>query len=82
MVTIITGTTNKPASSGLLANFFKTNADLTGYLYIGYPVIGTVDGAYPIDAIWISQEKGIIVFNLIEGKRYIWIRGKAGRLCQ
>lgn len=41
---------------------------MTGYLYIGYPIIGTVDGAYPIDALWISPEKGVIAFNLIEGK--------------
>lgn len=68
MVTIITGTTNKPISSELLSAFFKKNADMTGYLYIGYPIIGTVDGAYPIDALWISPEKGVIAFNLIEGK--------------
>ena len=42
--------------------------DYNGYLYIGYPIIGTVAGAYPIDALWISKEKGIVIFNLIEGK--------------
>lgn len=68
MVTIITGTTNKPIASDLLSAFFKKNVDMTGYLYIGYPIIGTVDGAYPIDALWISPEKGVIAFNLIEGK--------------
>lgn len=68
MVTIITGTTNKPIASDLLSTFFKKNVDMTGYLYIGYPIIGTVDGAYPIDALWISPEKGVIAFNLIEGK--------------
>ena len=68
MVTIIAGTTNKPTASDLLSAFFKKNADMTGYLYIGYPIIGTVDGPYPIDALWISPEKGVIAFNLIEGK--------------
>lgn len=68
MVTIITGTTNKPVASESLSRFFKRNVDMTGYLYIGYPIIGTAEGAYPIDALWISPEKGVVAFNLIEGK--------------
>lgn len=42
--------------------------NLEGYLYIGYPIIGTVNGAFPIDALWISHQSGLVVFNLIEGK--------------
>ncbi len=68
MVTIITGTTNKPISCDSLKAFFQEHEELEGYLYIGYPIIGTVDGAYPIDALWISPEKGLVAFNLIEGK--------------
>lgn len=68
MVTIITGTTNKPMASEALKGFFQANEALDGYLYIGYPIIGTVDGAYPIDGLWISPSKGLVVFNLIEGK--------------
>ena len=68
MVTIITGTTNKPMSSESLKEFFRQHDELNGYLYIGYPIIGTVDGAYPIDCLWISREKGLVIFNLIEGK--------------
>lgn len=68
MVTIITGTTKKPTSSELLKKFFHNHNELDGYLYIGYPIIGTVDGAYPIDGLWISPDKGLVIFNLIEGK--------------
>ena len=68
MVTIITGTTNKPMASEQLKSYFHANHEFTGYLYIGYPIIGTVNGAYPIDALWISPEKGLVIFNLIEGK--------------
>lgn len=68
MVTIITGTTNKPVASEALKDFFQVQDSLEGYLYIGYPIIGTVDGAYPIDGLWISESKGLVVFNLIEGK--------------
>ena len=68
MINIITGTTNKPVSSDRLKEFFKVHEEYEGTLYIGYPIIGTVEGAYPIDALWVSQEKGIVIFNLIEGK--------------
>ncbi|GAB6843704.1 ATP-binding domain-containing protein [Methylorubrum rhodinum] len=39
-----------------------------GYLYIGYPVIATPEGAYPIDALWISRTNGVVIFNLVEGR--------------
>jgi len=68
MVTIITGTTTKPMVTEQLKKFFSSKPDLSGYLYIGYPIIGTVNGAFRIDALWISEEKGIVVFNLIEAK--------------
>ncbi len=70
MVTIITGATQKPMASEQLKAYFQNNTNLNGYLYIGYPIIGTVNGAYPIDALWISPDKGLVAFNLIEGKDY------------
>jgi superfamily I DNA and RNA helicase len=68
MVTIINGTTNKPAASEQLKDFFRENTDFNGTLYFGYPIIASSEGAYPIDALWISKEKGLVVFNIIEGK--------------
>ena len=46
MVTTITGTTNKPVSSDRLKNYFSDHDEFDGILYIGYPIIGTVEGAY------------------------------------
>ena len=71
MVTTITGTTNKPVSSDRLKNYFSAHNEFDGILYIGYPIIGTVEGAYPIDALWISPKQGLVVFNLIEMIRTI-----------
>nr|VFJ69956.1 MAG: Superfamily I DNA and RNA helicases [Candidatus Kentron sp. FW] len=68
MVTIIQGTTKKPVSSQQLADFFTRHTQDDGFLYIGYPIIGTAEGPYPIDALLVSRTKGLIVFNLIEGK--------------
>lgn len=68
MVVIITGTTNKPVASELLKNFFQNHKEFDGYLYIGYPIIGTASGAFPVDALWISPDKGLVIFNLVEGR--------------
>lgn len=68
MVQTIVGTTKKPVSSSRLKSFFDNHDDLSGTLYIGYPIIGTSEGAHPIDAIWLSREKGVVIFCLIEGK--------------
>lgn len=68
MVTTITGTSNKPVSSDRLKKYFSNHNEFDGILYIGYPIIGTVEGAYPIDALWVSPTQGLVVFNLIEGK--------------
>jgi superfamily I DNA and RNA helicase len=68
LITTIWGTTKKPVSSDRLASFFGRFPDLEGTLYIGYPIIGTPEGAFPIDAMLISPSKGILLFDLIEGR--------------
>ena len=68
MLQIIRGTTRKPVSSQHLADFFVAHNQYEGFLYIGYPIIGTSEGPYPIDALFISREKGLVIFNLVEGR--------------
>lgn len=68
MTTVIQGTTKKPVSSRQLVEFFARSTHYEGFLYVGYPIIGTSEGPYPIDALWVSREKGIVIFNLIEGR--------------
>jgi superfamily I DNA and RNA helicase len=43
-------------------------ADLEGTLYIGYPIIGTPEGAFPFDALLMSPDKGLVAFYIAEGK--------------
>ena len=66
-IEIVRGTNQKPASSGELAKLLSQQTDLSGRLFIGYPIIGTSDGPHPIDALLVSADKGIVVFDLIEG---------------
>lgn len=67
-VSVVRGTNDKPASSDVLARFFIEHTRYQGQLFIGYPIIGTPEGRYPIDAIWVSPNHGIVIFDLIEGK--------------
>jgi superfamily I DNA and RNA helicase len=68
MVTIIQGASKKPISAERLASFFAQRNEFDGFLYIGYPIIGTAEGPYPIDALLVSANKGLVVFNFVEGR--------------
>jgi superfamily I DNA and RNA helicase len=68
MVNVIRGDVkNKPVSSRRLAEFFEKRADIDGNLYLGYPIIGTSQGGYQIDALLVSREQGVVIFNIVEG---------------
>ena len=68
MIDIILGSTVKPVSSNQLVEKLSSDEDLEGTLYIGYPIIGTPEGPFPIDALLVSPQKGLVLFNLIEGR--------------
>lgn len=68
MINIVWGSTEKPASSQQLVDLLSGVDEIEGCLYIGYPIIGTADGSFPIDALLVSAHKGLILFSLIEGK--------------
>ncbi|MDR1896049.1 MAG: ATP-binding domain-containing protein [Prevotellaceae bacterium] len=75
MVTVIQGTTNKPVSAQRLAGFFVNHSEYDGFLYVGYPIIGTAEGPYPIDALLVSPQKGLIIFCLVENQNTSDIEG-------
>ncbi len=66
-IAITQGVTRKPAASKNLVNIFSTESELCGKLFIGFPFVRSSEGAQPLDAILITRETGIIVFDLIEG---------------
>jgi superfamily I DNA and RNA helicase len=68
MIDVIWGTTkDKPESSKLLADSLSKLTNLSGYLYIGYPIIGTPTGPIKFDALLASKEVGLVGFDLVEG---------------
>jgi len=69
MLEIIRGEVNKPGASELLISMLKERQDLEdAILYLGYPIIGTVDKYYEIDSMLISKKHGIVMFDLIESE--------------
>jgi superfamily I DNA and RNA helicase len=68
MINIVWGSTDKPVSSKQLSTRLASKPDLEGTLYIGYPIIGTPEGPFPIDALLVSPSTGLVLFNLVEGR--------------
>ena len=66
-IEVIQGTNQKPVSSTELAKLLSQRTDLSGQLFIGYPIIGTSEGPHVIDALLVSNDKGVVILDLIEG---------------
>lgn len=68
MIKVIWGSNKeKPVASQQLADLLVRADEISGYLYIGYPIIGTPTGPMKFDALLLSEQKGIIAFDLVEG---------------
>ena len=68
MADVIWGSSPKPVSSRKLADRLESTNDANGTLYIGYPILGTPNGAFPIDATLLSPDRGVVLFDVVEGK--------------
>ena len=67
-VEIIHGTSQKPAASNVLVECFQSaDEQLSGRLFVGFPTFGTPNEPYHVDALWMSEAKGLVVFDLVEG---------------
>lgn len=67
VIEVVEGTNQKPASSSQLVRALRQLSGLSGQLFVGYPIVGTPEGPHRIDALLLSSNKGIVVFDLIEG---------------
>ena len=65
-VEVVRGSSRKPVASAKLAGIISNQSDLSGRLFIGFPVIGTAGGTFTIDALLVSKDKGITIFDLVE----------------
>lgn len=61
------GVNRKPAASEILEQALKKISNLSGECFFGYPLVATPEGKYSIDATLVSNQKGIILFDIVEG---------------
>ena len=66
-VDIVRGATRKPGSSRMLSDVIARQRNWSGQLFIGYPTIATSEEPHTIDALLVSRDKGVIIFDLVEG---------------
>ena len=73
MLEVIHGTTEKPVSTKQLVDLLKDKLpdSVDGLIYIGYPILGTVDGGVSLDVVLVSNLHGIIIFDLFEGPNMV-----------
>lgn len=63
---VISGSHGKPVVTKELIDFFEGRDNYEGFLYTGYPLIGSIEGAHAVDAMLISKHHGLVVFDIVE----------------
>lgn len=66
-LTVICGATDKPVSSTCLIDALSEQDSLTGKLFVSFPLIKKREGPHTVDAMLVTPDRGIVVFDLIEG---------------
>ncbi|MGY3622148.1 DEAD/DEAH box helicase [Bradyrhizobium sp. USDA 10063] len=67
MLNFTRGLNKKPVASELLQKALLKVDSVSGECFFGYPLVATPDGKYSIDATMVSPQKGIVLFDLVEG---------------
>ena len=63
MLTIVRGVTSKQVLADDVIDILNT-LNLDGYFYLGYPVLGGIDGKIKVDALLVCKQCGLVIFDL------------------
>ncbi len=63
MITVVNGATSKQVLADEVAAVLNT-LNLEGYYYLGYPVLGGMDGKIKVDALLVCKQYGVVIFDL------------------
>lgn len=63
MITVIRGVTSKQVLADEIIEMLN-EMNLDGYFYLGYPVLGGMEGKIKVDALLISKQCGLVIFDL------------------
>jgi len=67
MLEVIRGSIEKQVAATALVEMLQQVEHLSGLLYLGYPILASADGPQQLDCVWISEQKGIVLFNFVQG---------------
>lgn len=63
MLTVISGVTSKQALADDVIDILNS-MNLDGYFYLGYPVLGGIEGKIKVDALLVCKQYGLVIFDL------------------
>jgi superfamily I DNA and RNA helicase len=67
MVEFRIGLSKKYGASKLLKEYFEHRPKFEGIFYVGYPILFSTIESKVVDALWVSEQYGAVVFDIIEG---------------
>lgn len=71
MLNFTCGLNKKPVSSEVLEHALEEMDGIYGECFFRYPLLATPDDKYSIDATLVSANKGIVLFDLVEGNKEV-----------
>ncbi len=69
-IEFVRGATRKPVAAEILIQALGKQDRWAGRLYIGYPISRTSAGSHHVDALWMSEEKGVVAFDFVEASNF------------
>ncbi len=63
---VIRGAYDKPISTKRLIRDIENIYDGEGTLYTGYPIISAIESSYSLDAVLVTPDHGMVLFDIVE----------------
>lgn len=71
MIDVVRGATSAPVSTEKLIEELNRLNIADGILYVGYPIIAHIENKSSLDAILVSQEFGMVIFDIVEDPQVV-----------
>lgn len=63
MVEIVRGPIDSYVLTNMLEEYFSNKPEIQGTLYFGYPIVSDYDDTYKVDAMLVSKDYGVVLFD-------------------
>ncbi|TBN56007.1 helicase [Glaciihabitans arcticus] len=66
-VNVVEGAVSKPVATGELVRILRNQAEISGEMTTGFPVVAGDSHAFAIDSLLVSPLFGVVAFDVVEG---------------